>query len=143
MNFISQIIDSELNNCIICVEALLNVLFFFLQPLPPLPVVVSPIQTVSITTQTPSIPIMTQSALRISASIATTTTTTPTGVVKPTPSISVTPSLSFDKDGAEIMPFQTLHRKSKSVSPETRKASKRAYGRLSQPDIVPLVHLHR
>lgn len=114
-----------------------------LQPLPPLPVVVSPIQTASITTQTPSIPSMTQSALRISASVATTTTTTPTGVVKPTPSISVTPSLSFDKDGAkEIMPFQTLHRKSKSVSPETRKASKRAYGRLSQPDIVPLIHLH-
>lgn len=66
-----------------------------------------------------------------------TATTTLYGVSKPTPLISVTPSPIKDTCGSA--PFQRSHLKSKSVSPETRKLSKRM-GRLSHPDIVPLIH---
>lgn len=102
----------------------------------PLPTRTTCIETISATTQTPVNSFYSQPILKIST--VSTTGTTLSAAVKPTPSISVTPSPI--KETINPAPFQRFHLKSKSVSPETRKISKRA-GRLSHPDIVPLVHM--
>lgn len=103
----------------------------------PLPTKTTCIETISATTQTPVSAFYSQPILKIST--VSTTGTTLSAAIKPTPSISVTPS-PIKETCSTTTPFQRFHLKSKSVSPETRKISKRA-GRLSHPDIVPLVHI--
>lgn len=107
-------------------------IYFILQPLPPLPPLPTLIQpqinqqklpnidliqstTISTTTQTTCL-----STVKAATSVA--STTTPTGIVKPTPSIAVTHTQSIEKEEKSLI---NLSQRVKQTSPSKRKDIKK------------------
>ncbi|XP_053692634.1 uncharacterized protein LOC128741083 [Sabethes cyaneus] len=118
------------------------------QPLPPLPVTVVPsaLQSISTTTLT-AIPAAVVLAPQITSTAMTpipaalasgASTTVTTGIVKPTPTIAVIPSLSMEREERELQQQKTatLRRPSRPLSPSKRRGSEQK--KLSK--IEPLIH---
>lgn len=118
----------------------------FLQPLPPLPSVAQqPLTasqqrannelflnaTVSTTTQTTCLSLMK------SATSAVASTTTPTGVVKPTPSIAVTHTQSIEREEKALL---NLSQRSKPASPSKRKDIKKHLQHKSKHSALDRIH---
>ncbi|XP_058453146.1 uncharacterized protein LOC131431442 isoform X9 [Malaya genurostris] len=126
------------------------------QPLPPLPVTAVSLQSISTTVSTCILTVASQlpatasqsACSLVNATATTTTTTAMTGIVKPTPSIAVIPSLSMEREERELQQQQqqqqrqmqqktaTLRRPSRPLSPSKRRASEQK--KLSK--IEPLIH---
>ncbi|XP_058815322.1 uncharacterized protein LOC131678908 isoform X2 [Topomyia yanbarensis] len=121
------------------------------QPLPPLPVTVVSLQSIP-TTATTCIstavasqlpPTATSPCSHVNVMPPSTTTTLMTGIVKPTPSIAIIPSLSMEREERELQQQRqmqqksaTLRRPSRPLSPSKRRASEQK--KLSK--IEPLIH---
>ncbi|XP_055549587.1 uncharacterized protein LOC129732609 isoform X2 [Wyeomyia smithii] len=125
------------------------------QPLPPLPVTVVSSSLHSISTTSPTgIPaavapppqVMPSATAPISTSLVSAGTTVTTGIVKPTPSIAIIPSLSMEREERELQQQQqqkqmqqntaTLRRPSRPLSPSKRRGSDQK----KLPKIEPLIH---
>lgn len=116
---------------------------YFRQPLPPLPPVAQlptmPSQqksnneqfaTVSTTTQTTCL-----STIKPATSVA--STTTPTGIVKPTPSIAVTHTHSIEREEKALI---NLSQRSKPTSPSKRKDIKKHLQHKSKHSALDRIH---
>ncbi|XP_062548380.1 uncharacterized protein LOC134213383 isoform X2 [Armigeres subalbatus] len=121
------------------------------QPLPPLPVTVSAtsqnnISSASIQSVAPQLSSLPWTATSPNGTVptpATAATLVTTGIVKPTPSIAVIPSLSIEREERELLQKQmqktaTLRRPSRPLSPSKRRGSEQHQKKLSK--IEPLIH---
>ena len=112
------------------------------QPLPPLPPIAQPSpsgmqksnielnSTVSTTTQTTCL-----STIKLATSVA--STTTPTGIVKPTPSIAVTHTQSIEREEKALI---NLSQRSKPSSPSKRKDIKKHLPHKSKHSALDRIH---
>ncbi|XP_062705681.1 uncharacterized protein LOC109409200 isoform X8 [Aedes albopictus] len=124
------------------------------QPLPPLPVTVtatpqSTVSPTSIQSLAPQLSVHPSTATTANGTIPSPSTAVAvtTGIVKPTPSIAVIPSLSIEREERDLLLQQqqkqmhksaTLRRPSRPLSPSKRRGSEQHQKQLSK--IEPLIH---